>query len=213
MVNKLVKLLGRIGQLKEKLESLQDGSIFYKKTIEKLTFETLSDSKKIESLKSKIDTAKKLEAKAKINKKNATTPAKKISTKKALDKISARITKLKTKLKETEKQYNKNVKELRVAKIKKRAIIGSISLTTAAILSASILRIRLQAQANGRAGAPAGAHAALLEGPGNDPTCSICLTNANTRTTCDHSFHQECIDQALQFDNRCPLCRNPIQLQ
>lgn len=44
--------------------------------------------------------------------------------------------------------------------------------------------------------------------------CSICLenhTDTNTTTTnCNHKFGKECINQWLNHNNTCPLCRTNI---
>lgn len=52
----------------------------------------------------------------------------------------------------------------------------------------------------------------------NTPTeCIICLENINSTTTnltlsCQHTFHQDCIDKWFQTttDNSCPICRAKI---
>lgn len=44
--------------------------------------------------------------------------------------------------------------------------------------------------------------------------CSICLENKplkpflKTKLPCNHIFHSECLFQNLEYDNRCPLCRD-----
>lgn len=46
--------------------------------------------------------------------------------------------------------------------------------------------------------------------------CSICLeslnTSISTKTKCNHDFHESCIDNWLDIQNKCPICRceNPI---
>lgn len=49
----------------------------------------------------------------------------------------------------------------------------------------------------------------------NDDECSICYNSlANTKTRicdeCRHTFHDACIRQLRQFDNRCPQCRSNL---
>lgn len=43
--------------------------------------------------------------------------------------------------------------------------------------------------------------------------CMICMTeiveNGLVLPTCVHSFHVECALTAIQYDNRCPVCRTP----
>jgi len=45
--------------------------------------------------------------------------------------------------------------------------------------------------------------------------CSICCDKLYTEKTkkleCKHIFHKKCLDEWLERDNRCPLCRNDIQ--
>lgn len=40
--------------------------------------------------------------------------------------------------------------------------------------------------------------------------CSICLEDIEqgVKTTCNHYFHKECIDTALQHNDKCPYCRS-----
>ena len=48
-------------------------------------------------------------------------------------------------------------------------------------------------------------------------TCSICLTDFEVDDTlcklivCKHEFHRECLEDWLQTENSCPLCRNVIK--
>ncbi|KAI4355231.1 hypothetical protein L6164_004024 [Bauhinia variegata] len=52
-----------------------------------------------------------------------------------------------------------------------------------------------------------------LPGP-NDGSCSICLSEYNTKETirlipeCKHCFHADCIDEWLRMNSSCPVCRN-----
>jgi hypothetical protein len=48
--------------------------------------------------------------------------------------------------------------------------------------------------------------------------CSICLSNFTTSDMavlrhCMHTFHRECIDEAVRTRPECPICRNPTQLE
>lgn len=47
--------------------------------------------------------------------------------------------------------------------------------------------------------------------------CSICcdkLFNQNTeKLQCGHTFHEECVKEWFERDNRCPLCRNENIMQ
>lgn len=45
-------------------------------------------------------------------------------------------------------------------------------------------------------------------------TCSICqdeVTSATRIRACGHSFHGACLDQWLQINPRCPVCRHDIR--
>jgi hypothetical protein len=45
-------------------------------------------------------------------------------------------------------------------------------------------------------------------------TCSICLNNFNTNASflnkCHHIFHKSCLEEWLNYNNTCPLCRTFI---
>ena len=45
--------------------------------------------------------------------------------------------------------------------------------------------------------------------------CPICLTNMKENeiylTICGHIFHNECIQECLNYDNKCPSCRTIIE--
>lgn len=42
--------------------------------------------------------------------------------------------------------------------------------------------------------------------------CTICLRTSGrcVRTHCNHFFHRECIATSYKYDERCPICRQPI---
>ena len=45
--------------------------------------------------------------------------------------------------------------------------------------------------------------------------CSICLEELNTDsniffTLCGHLFHSDCLNEAMEYDTRCPTCRDTI---
>ncbi|GFR16601.1 e3 ubiquitin-protein ligase ATL15 [Trichonephila clavata] len=46
--------------------------------------------------------------------------------------------------------------------------------------------------------------------------CSVCLDTSRRRKMkalpCKHQFHKKCIDEWLQANWRCPLCRHPLLL-
>ena len=47
-----------------------------------------------------------------------------------------------------------------------------------------------------------------------DSNCSICQESLETGTrlrTCRHTFHDDCIDQWLQMNTRCPVCRHDVR--
>lgn len=47
-----------------------------------------------------------------------------------------------------------------------------------------------------------------------DSTCSICQESVLSGTrlrACQHCFHQQCIDQWLQVNPRCPVCRHDVR--
>jgi hypothetical protein len=47
-----------------------------------------------------------------------------------------------------------------------------------------------------------------------DTNCSICQEEMQTGTrlrTCRHTFHDQCIDQWLQLNTRCPVCRHDVR--
>jgi hypothetical protein len=47
-----------------------------------------------------------------------------------------------------------------------------------------------------------------------DSVCSICQEELQTATRlrgCQHCFHQACIDQWLQMNTRCPVCRYDVR--
>lgn len=43
--------------------------------------------------------------------------------------------------------------------------------------------------------------------------CSICLSSLKKARLlpCNHKFHPRCIQQWIEIDNSCPLCRKPIE--
>jgi hypothetical protein len=52
-----------------------------------------------------------------------------------------------------------------------------------------------------------------VEMPENS-VCSVCQEEVETATrlrACRHSFHQHCIDQWLQVNPRCPVCRHDVR--
>jgi hypothetical protein len=47
-----------------------------------------------------------------------------------------------------------------------------------------------------------------------DTNCSICQEELRTGTRlrgCRHTFHDQCIDQWLQMNTRCPVCRHDVR--
>jgi hypothetical protein len=47
-----------------------------------------------------------------------------------------------------------------------------------------------------------------------DTNCSICqeeLTRGTRLRACRHTFHEQCIDQWLQLNTRCPVCRHDVR--
>lgn len=47
-----------------------------------------------------------------------------------------------------------------------------------------------------------------------DSTCSICQEGLDRGTrlrSCRHCFHDQCIDQWLQMNPRCPVCRHDVR--
>ena len=48
-------------------------------------------------------------------------------------------------------------------------------------------------------------------GADKDDECAICLdTLKNARTLkCRHFFCTSCVERALMYDNRCPVCKEP----
>ena len=48
-------------------------------------------------------------------------------------------------------------------------------------------------------------------GADKDDECAICLdTLKNARTLkCKHVFCTSCVERALKYDNRCPVCKEP----
>ena len=47
-----------------------------------------------------------------------------------------------------------------------------------------------------------------------DTNCSICqegLVEGTRLRACNHAFHNECIDQWLQMNTRCPVCRHDVR--
>ena len=55
-----------------------------------------------------------------------------------------------------------------------------------------------------------------MPGPGLEhAACAICLTEFRPRDKvryfrCNHTFHQQCIDQWLESKRTCPICRQPV---
>ena len=50
--------------------------------------------------------------------------------------------------------------------------------------------------------------------PPGDTNCSICQESIQTGTrlrSCRHVFHDACIDQWLQLNPRCPVCRHDVR--
>lgn len=50
--------------------------------------------------------------------------------------------------------------------------------------------------------------------PPADTNCSICqegLTQGTRLRGCNHVFHDQCIDQWLQMNPRCPVCRHDVR--
>lgn len=50
--------------------------------------------------------------------------------------------------------------------------------------------------------------------PPADTNCSICQESLQSGTrlrTCNHVFHDQCIDQWLQMNPRCPVCRHDVR--
>ncbi|OWM79631.1 putative RING-H2 finger protein ATL21B [Punica granatum] len=51
----------------------------------------------------------------------------------------------------------------------------------------------------------------------DDATCAICLSEYQPKETiktipeCNHGFHAECIDQWLELNGSCPICRNSLE--
>ena len=50
----------------------------------------------------------------------------------------------------------------------------------------------------------------------SDPKCPICLEEFDSKGTatelpCKHCFHTECIEEWLNTQHTCPMCRNPIE--
>ena len=50
--------------------------------------------------------------------------------------------------------------------------------------------------------------------------CGICITEMDcsdeskvTRLNCGHEFHTDCLRQALEYKNECPLCRRVCTLE
>ena len=43
--------------------------------------------------------------------------------------------------------------------------------------------------------------------------CTVCLAIFVEPVTlaCGHTFCEECLEQSLAFDNRCPLCRGEVE--
>jgi len=65
----------------------------------------------------------------------------------------------------------------------------------------------------------ASAHSAIVDVPGRDEDCSICLSSMAdgcVRTPCDHHFHGHCLGRHLAVARRswvsanCPLCRGGL---
>ena len=51
--------------------------------------------------------------------------------------------------------------------------------------------------------------------PGHDTSCSICLENYMKNDIinilkCGHKYHDKCIDEWIEKNNNCPLCRLSI---
>lgn len=47
-----------------------------------------------------------------------------------------------------------------------------------------------------------------------ETNCSICQEELRTGTrlrACQHTFHEQCIDQWLQMNTRCPVCRHDVR--
>lgn len=46
--------------------------------------------------------------------------------------------------------------------------------------------------------------------------CPICLEVLSIKETvileCNHYFHKECIEQSLKYNNKCPICRNTLEV-
>jgi hypothetical protein len=50
--------------------------------------------------------------------------------------------------------------------------------------------------------------------PPAETNCSICQEEIQTGTrlrACRHTFHDQCIDQWLQMNTRCPVCRHDVR--
>ena len=49
----------------------------------------------------------------------------------------------------------------------------------------------------------------------NNMNCSICLNPLHRKRLlpCMHQFHPQCINQWIEINNSCPLCREPIDTE